>query len=81
MLVMQELNELQAATLPEHLNTNRIASAVRGKRLPIALSSYSHELLLNFLQASRLILILGIVNDHLKIEVLHPFLAQSVWPC
>ena len=38
-------------------------------RYTVSLCQYSHEILLHFLQGARLYLILGIVNDHLKIEV------------
>ena len=65
---VQEINDLQALSMPEHLNSSRIAQAMKA-RYPITLCSYSHEVLLHFLQGSRLYLILGIINDHLKIKV------------
>ena len=54
--------------MPEHLGSSRIAQAMKA-RYPVSLCTYSHELLMHFLQGSRLFLILGIINDHLKIEV------------
>ena len=66
---LQELNELQAVSIPEHLTTNRIAQAVQRTRYPVALCTYSHELLMHFLQGQRLFLVLGIINDHVKFEV------------
>ena len=66
---LQELNELQAVSIPEHLTTNRIAQAVQRTRYPVVLCTYSHELLMHFLQGQRLFLVLGIINDHIKFEV------------
>lgn len=68
MTYLQELNELQAVSTPEHLNSSRIAQAMK-VRYPVTLCIYSHELLMHFLQGARLYLILGIINDHLKLEV------------
>ena len=63
--------------MPDHLRTNKLAVAIRGNRMPVTLSTYSYELLLNFLQASRLVLILGIVNDHLSVKVRPRFTISS----
>ena len=65
---IQEINELQALSMPEHLNSSRIAQAMK-TRYPVSLCTYSHEVLMHFLQGSRLYLVLGIINDHLKIKV------------
>ena len=67
-MYLQELNELQAVSLPEHLVSSRLAQAVK-TRIPVTLCKYSHEVLMHHLQSSRLYLLLGIINDHLKLKV------------
>ena len=73
---LQEINELQALSMPEHLTSSRIAQAMK-TRYPVTLCNYSHEVLMHFLQGSRLYLILGIINDHLKIKVIRKKLPRS----
>ena len=65
---LQELNELQAVSLPEHLVSSRLAQAVKA-RIPVTLCKYSHEVLMHHLQSCRLYLLLGIINDHIKLKV------------
>ena len=66
---MQELNELQSLTMPEHLATNRIAQAVSKNRYPVNLCVYSYQLLMHFLEGTHLHLILAIINERLNIKV------------
>jgi len=68
---VQELNELQAVSLPEHLVSSRLAQAVK-VRIPVSLSKYSHEVLMHHLQSCRLYLLLGIINDHIRLKVTPP---------
>ena len=66
---MQEIQDLQSVAVPEHIATNRTASAARAARYPVTLSTYSLQLLMAFLQGAKLWLLLGIVNQHLKVQV------------
>ncbi|KAA6423212.1 hypothetical protein WJX79_007050 [Trebouxia sp. C0005] len=64
----QEIQDLQSVAVPEHVATNRTASAARAARYPVTLSTYSLQLLMAFLQGAKLWLLLGIVNQHLKVQ-------------
>ena len=66
---MQELQDLQNLSLPEQLESNQVAKTALGTKFPMQLCAYSFELLMNFLQASKLFLILSIVNEHLSLQV------------
>ena len=67
--VSQEIQDLQSVAVPEHIGSNRTAQAARAARYPVTLSTYSFQLLMAFLQGSKLWLLLGIVNQHLKVQV------------
>lgn len=59
---------------PEHLQTHRIAQTVLGSPFPVRLCTYSFELLTNFLTSAKTLgLLLGIVNEHIQIQVLCGF--------
>lgn len=70
--ILQEIQDLQSVAVPEHIGTNRTASAARAARYPVTLSTYSLQLLMAFLQGAKLWLLLGLVNQHLKVQVCHP---------
>lgn len=55
--------------VPEHIGSNRTAQAAKAARYPVTLSTYSFQLLMAFLQGSKLWLLLGIVNQYIKIQV------------
>ena len=65
----QELQELQNLSLPEQLEGSQVAKTALGTKFPLQLCMYSFELLMNFLQASKLFLILSIVNEHFALQV------------
>lgn len=67
--VLQEIQDLQSVAVPEHIGSNRTAQAARAARYPVTLSTYSFQLLMAFLQGSKLWLLLGIVNQHIKVQV------------
>ena len=67
--VLQEIQDLQSVAVPEHIGSNRTAQAARAARYPVILSTYSFQLLMAFLQGSKLWLLLGIVNQHIKVQV------------
>lgn len=49
--------------------TNRTAQAARSIRYPVKLSRYSFDLLMTYLQTHKLLLPLGIINEHVNIQV------------
>ncbi|KAL3137829.1 hypothetical protein ABBQ38_005084 [Trebouxia sp. C0009 RCD-2024] len=64
----QEIQDLQSVAVPEHISSNRVAQAARAARYPVTLSTYSFQLLMAFLQGSKLWLLLGIVNQYIKVQ-------------
>ena len=66
---MQELDDLQTVTQPEHVKSNRMAQAARRMRYPVAMCAYSYSLLECFLQAHKLKLPLHTINEHIDLQV------------
>ena len=67
---MQELDDLQTVTQPEHVKSNRMAQAARRMRYPVAMCTYSYTLLECFLQAHKLKLPLHTINEHIDLQVM-----------
>jgi hypothetical protein len=65
----QELNELQAVAVAQHLDAHPFATAARSSRSTLVLSSYSFELLMHYLQGQKQWLLLSILNSHVRFEV------------
>lgn len=65
----QEVRELAAVAVPQHLATSRVAQAAAGSRTHISLTGFSLELLMGFLHSARLSLVLGILNEHADFHV------------
>lgn len=65
----QELQELQAVAVAQHLDVHPFAKAARASRSTLALSSYSFELLMHYLQGQRQWLVLNILNSHVRFQV------------
>jgi hypothetical protein len=65
----QELNELQAVAVAQHLDAHPFAKAARSSRSTLVLSSYSFELLMHYLQGQKQWLLLSILNSHVRFEV------------
>lgn len=65
----QELADLQSASVPQHLATNRTAAAARRARYPVAMSRASFGLLMSFLQQERLYLLLHLANQRLRFSL------------
>jgi hypothetical protein len=66
---MQEVRELAAVAVPQHLATSRVAQAAAGSRAHISLTGFSLELLMGFLHSARLSLVLGVLNEHADFNV------------
>ena len=66
---MQEVRELAAVAVPQHLATSRVAQAAAGARTHLTLTSFSLELLMGFLHSARLPLVLGVLNEHADFNV------------
>lgn len=66
---MQDLHELQNITMPEHLSTNRLAKSMRSEKYPVRMSHFAYDLLVHHLQVNQLMLMLGVINENIAIEV------------
>ncbi|EFN55699.1 hypothetical protein CHLNCDRAFT_133982 [Chlorella variabilis] len=67
-LRMQELQDLASISSAEAAAASRTASALRSRRLSIRLCRASYDLLTQFLQGPKQLVMLGIVNEHIKFE-------------
>lgn len=61
-----------------HVNENELAVMFRNNKFNVTLSAYSFELLLNFLNDARFMLLLSIVNQYLSIKVVQ---GRYYWNC
>lgn len=64
------LQDLSSVSLPQQLNTNKTAATLLGSRFPVKISDASLQLALAYLQHSRLMLLLNIINTRIKFVVL-----------
>lgn len=69
----QELQDLASIPSAEAIGSSRTAAALRQRRLSIRLCRASYDLLTHFLQLPRQLVILSIVNEHIKFEARLPF--------
>eukprot|EP01135_Chromosphaera_perkinsii_P000114 Nk52_evm10s32 gene=Nk52_evmTU10s32 len=66
-----EIARLAGISMPQHVRENELALIFRRNKYNIKMCSYASELLLSFLQNSRLMQLLGIVNQYLNIHIYH----------
>lgn len=78
-LILQEVRELAAVAVPQHLATSRVAQAAAGSRTHLTLTGFSLELLMGFLHSARLSLVLGILNEHVTFQVGRRKFRQELW--
>lgn len=71
-----ELHDLLSISTPEQLETNNLAKALRAQRTPIRLSKYGYDLVLQYLRQSDMLLMLGVINQWLAVEIV----AEAVAP-
>lgn len=65
-----ELIRLRGVTTPAHVTENELAIMFRNNKFNVTLSAYSFDLLLNFLNDARFMLLLSIINQYLSIRVI-----------
>ena len=66
---LQELHDLQSCSSPEALAASPTAAGLRARRSPARLCGYAYELLTRHLQARRAFLMLGLLNERMRLEV------------
>jgi transcription initiation factor TFIID subunit 5 len=64
----REINALISLSYAADVDKNEFAKKFRDYKVDIQLSSYSHQLLISFLQENRRYLILKIINEHLNLH-------------
>lgn len=64
-----ELHELLSLSTPEQLETNSLAASIRSERTSVQMTSQGLNLLLNYLRQNDAMLLLGIINERMAIQV------------
>lgn len=65
-----ELQALLSLSTPEQLETSSLAGGLRAQRTPVRLSRYGYDLVLQYLRQTDMVLLLGIINQYLAVEVI-----------
>ncbi|CAK9270407.1 unnamed protein product [Sphagnum jensenii] len=68
-LHLRDLHKLEGVLSPQHLQESELAVAFRENKINIRMCQYSFELLLQYLHSTDSMLMLGIVNEHINIQV------------
>ena len=64
-----ELHDLLSLSTPEQLETSSLARGVRAQPTPVRLSKYGKELLMQYLHQEEMVLMLGIINQYIALEI------------
>ncbi|KAK3134221.1 hypothetical protein QOZ80_6AG0546510 [Eleusine coracana subsp. coracana] len=65
----RDLQKLEGVLSPSHLEEMELARSLRQNKFKIKLCEYSYELLLQYLQKTQALVMLGIINEHITFEV------------
>jgi len=65
----RDLQKLEAVLSPSHLEEMELARSLRQNKFKIKLCEYSYELLLQYLQKTQALVVLGVINEHITFEV------------
>ncbi|OAY80646.1 Transcription initiation factor TFIID subunit 5 [Ananas comosus] len=66
---LRDLQKLEGILSPSHLEEMELARTLRQSKVKIKLCEYSYDLLLQYLQKTQSIAMLGIINEHINFEV------------
>ncbi|CEO96381.1 Transcription initiation factor TFIID subunit 5 [Plasmodiophora brassicae] len=66
----REIQSVTGLQYPEQLDGNATAKRFRTYKVDVVLSSYSHQLLMSFLQETKLYLLLKIINEHINLSIM-----------
>ncbi|XP_024534528.1 transcription initiation factor TFIID subunit 5 [Selaginella moellendorffii] len=67
---IRDLQKLEGVITPQHLQENETACTLQENKVHVKMCQYSFELLLQYLQSTESMLMLGIVNSHINLKVL-----------
>ncbi|XP_006656305.1 transcription initiation factor TFIID subunit 5 [Oryza brachyantha] len=65
----RDLQKLEGILSPSHLEEMELARSLRQNKFRIKLCEYSYELLLQYLQKTQALVVLGIINERITFEV------------
>lgn len=65
----RDLQKLEGVLSPSHLEEMELARSFRKNKFKIKLCEYSYELLLQYLQKTQALVVLGVINEHITFEV------------
>ncbi|XP_039132165.1 transcription initiation factor TFIID subunit 5-like [Dioscorea cayenensis subsp. rotundata] len=66
---LRDLQKLEGVLSPQHLEEMELARSLRQSKVNIKLCEYSYDLLLQYLQKTQALTMLGIVNEHINFQV------------
>lgn len=66
---LRDLQKLEGILSPSHLEETELARTLRHSKVNIKLCEYSYDLLLQYLQKTQALTMLGIINEHINFEV------------
>ncbi|OVA10083.1 WD40 repeat [Macleaya cordata] len=69
MMHLRDLQKLEGILSPSHLEEMEFAHSLRQSKVNIKICQYSYELLLQYLQKTQSITMLGIINEHINFQV------------
>lgn len=76
----RELHELQSIATPEQLGGSNLVRGIRAARTPARIAQPCYDLLTRFLQNENLLLMLGVVNQRVALEVVDLPLVGAAQP-
>ncbi|XP_047338133.1 transcription initiation factor TFIID subunit 5 [Impatiens glandulifera] len=65
----RDLQKLEGVLSPSHLEEMEFAHTLRQSKVNLKMCEYSYELLLQYLQKSQSITMLGVINEHINFQV------------
>ncbi|XP_078443254.1 TBP-associated factor 5 [Wolffia australiana] len=69
MMYKRDLQKFEGLLTPLHLEEMEFASSLKQSKVNVKLCQYSYELLLQYLQRSQSLTMLGIINEHINFKV------------
>lgn len=66
---LRDLQKLEGVLSPSHLEEMEFAHTLRQSKVNLKMCEYSYELLLQYLQKSQSLTMLGVINEHINFQV------------
>lgn len=72
-VILKEIHELSKITSPEQLQESSIATNILKQKVALTISSFTYELMINYLRREKLILIASLINSWFALNVVEDF--------